>query len=64
MPTPKNKTKRVQIKPLGVSERLGDAPPTHYRYTDRRPDPDAVYTTDGTEHRFDGTCHPDCPNVR
>lgn len=29
-----------------------------------RPARDDTYLLDGTEHRFDGACHPDCENVR
>lgn len=65
MPRPKASTRRTQIRPLGVSERLGDAPPSHYRYSGTgRPAGSRTYTVAGIEHRFDGTCHDTCEDVR
>lgn len=59
------KTKRSAGKPLGVAQRLGDAPPTRYTYRGTgRPEGDRTYTIDGTEHRWDGTCHDECEDVR
>jgi hypothetical protein len=46
----------------GKPERLG---PRTYRYRGTgKPDGAKRYTIDGTEHRFDGKCHADCPDVR
>lgn len=65
MPTPKNRTRRPRIRPVGVSERLGDAPPTRYTYGGSGPVPGAkTYIVDGITHRFDGACHPTCEDVR
>ena len=62
----KRQTRRRDIKPLGVAERLKDAPDTRYAYGRtgaKRPAPGDTYVVDGTEHTFDGTCHDDCENV-
>lgn len=40
-------------------------PARPYRYRGSgRTDGAKTYTLDGTEHRFDGACHADCPDVR
>lgn len=65
MARPKNRTNRRQIKPLGVSERLGDAPPSHYRHTPgKRPSGTDTYEALGVVHTYDGKCHDDCLDVR
>lgn len=59
------KTRRSAGKPVGVAERLKDAPPTRYEYRGTgRPEGDRTYTVDGLVHRFDGTCHETCEDVR
>lgn len=63
----KNSTRRSQIKPLGVAERLGHAPPTKYvrgRTGKARPKPTDTYVVDDVTHTFDGSCHDACENVR
>jgi hypothetical protein len=65
MPKPKASTRRTQIKPIGVSERLGDAPPTRYRYGGTgKTDGAKTYVVADQTHRFDGTCHSTCEDVR
>jgi hypothetical protein len=65
MARPKNSTRRTQIKPLGVADRLADAPPSRYRYGGSGGVPGAkTYIVEGIRHRFDGTCHTDCGDVR
>ena len=65
MPSPKNKTRKRDVHPVGVAERLKDAPPTHYVPTGaNRPGEDDTYTLDGVEHLWIGKCHDECENLR
>lgn len=69
MTKPRTRTSRRRVKdqPLGVAERVGTAPPSAYvhgRTGHTRPAGADTYPLDGTEHRYDGKCHPECPNVR
>lgn len=61
---PRPRTRRHIGKPEGVAKRpRRDREPYTYRGTGKQPG-DRTYEVDGVEHRFDGTCHADCPDVR
>lgn len=53
---------RAGIKPLGVGERLGTAPPSRYTHTPAAPP--ETYVQHGVTHRTDGTCHETCEDWR
>lgn len=48
----------------GVPERPGWQPYQRGASGRSRPEGSDTYVLDGTAHRFDGTCHDECENVR
>lgn len=63
MPSPRHRTKRARKQ---ILRQPGSEPSPYVRGASglTRPAGSDTYTTDTGEHRYDGRCHPDCPNVR
>lgn len=61
---PRPRTRRHNGKPEGVAKKpRRESRPYTYRGTGK-PDGAREYTVAGVVHRFDGTCHDGCEDVR